>query len=77
MRNDPNLTVARARRAWPFPPAFMARLADRAEIGRRTSELTEMIHGGEDGLLSPISRLDGCNSTPREPATAAEPSGGY
>jgi predicted Zn-dependent protease len=28
MRNDPNLTVASARRAWPFPPAFMARLAD-------------------------------------------------
>jgi len=28
MRKDPNLTVAKARRAWPFPPAFMARLAD-------------------------------------------------
>jgi AraC-like DNA-binding protein len=28
IRKDPNLTVARARRAWPFPPAFMARLAD-------------------------------------------------
>jgi AraC-like DNA-binding protein len=28
MRNDPNLTVASARRAWPFPPAFMTRLAD-------------------------------------------------
>lgn len=25
---DPDLTVAVARRAWPFPPDFMARLAD-------------------------------------------------
>lgn len=28
MRKDPDLTVERARNAWPFPPAFMARLAD-------------------------------------------------
>ena len=28
MRKDPHLTVVRARHAWPFPPAFMARLAD-------------------------------------------------
>ncbi|HET7912694.1 MAG TPA: helix-turn-helix domain-containing protein [Pseudolabrys sp.] len=28
MRKDPHLTVGRARNAWPFPPAFMARLAD-------------------------------------------------
>jgi AraC-like DNA-binding protein len=28
MRKDPDLTVERARTAWPFPPAFMARLAD-------------------------------------------------
>jgi AraC-like DNA-binding protein len=28
MRNDPNLTVASARRAWPFPAKFMSRLAD-------------------------------------------------
>ena len=28
MRRDPDLTVERARNAWPFPPAFMARLAD-------------------------------------------------
>lgn len=32
MRNDPSLTVARARRAWPFPPAFMTRLADGLKI---------------------------------------------
>lgn len=32
MRKDPNLTVARARRAWPFPPAFMARLADGLKV---------------------------------------------
>ena len=32
MRKDPNLTVARARRSWPFPPAFMARLADGLKI---------------------------------------------
>lgn len=32
MRNDPNLTVARARHAWPFPPAFMARLADGLKV---------------------------------------------
>ena len=28
MRKDPDLTAERARTAWPFPPAFMARLAD-------------------------------------------------
>jgi len=28
MRKDPDLTVERAGNAWPFPPAFMARLAD-------------------------------------------------
>ena len=28
MRKDPDLTVERAGGAWPFPPAFMARLAD-------------------------------------------------
>jgi AraC-like DNA-binding protein len=28
VRKDPDLTVERARNAWPFPPAFMARLAD-------------------------------------------------
>jgi AraC-like DNA-binding protein len=28
MRKDPDLTVERARNAWPFPPAFMARLGD-------------------------------------------------
>jgi AraC-like DNA-binding protein len=28
MRKDPDLTVERARNAWPFQPAFMARLAD-------------------------------------------------
>jgi AraC-like DNA-binding protein len=32
MRKDPHLTVARARHAWPFPPAFMARLADGLKI---------------------------------------------
>ena len=32
MRMDPNLTVARARSAWPFPPAFMARLADGLKV---------------------------------------------
>ena len=32
IRKDPNLTVARARRAWPFPPAFMARLADGLKV---------------------------------------------
>jgi hypothetical protein len=28
MRNDPDLTVSVARRAWPFPTDFMERLAD-------------------------------------------------
>lgn len=28
MRKDPDLTVETARNAWPFPPAFMARLGD-------------------------------------------------
>lgn len=28
MRKDPNLTVAVARAAWPFRPAFMEQLAD-------------------------------------------------
>lgn len=28
MRKDPDLTIAEAMRAWPFRPAFMARLAD-------------------------------------------------
>jgi AraC-like DNA-binding protein len=28
MRKHPDLTVERARNAWPFPPAFMARLGD-------------------------------------------------
>jgi AraC-like DNA-binding protein len=28
LRRDPRLTVDRARNAWPFPPAFMARLGD-------------------------------------------------
>jgi AraC-like DNA-binding protein len=32
MRKDPNLTVARARHAWPFPPAFMARLAEGLKV---------------------------------------------
>lgn len=31
MRKDPYLTVMRARKAWPFPPAFMARLGDGLE----------------------------------------------
>jgi AraC-like DNA-binding protein len=32
MRKEPNLTVARARLAWPFTPAFMSRLGDGLEI---------------------------------------------
>ena len=32
MRNDPDLTVAEARQAWPFTPGFMARLGDGLEI---------------------------------------------
>jgi AraC-like DNA-binding protein len=32
MHADPDLTVAKARNAWPFPPAFMARLGDGLEI---------------------------------------------
>jgi AraC-like DNA-binding protein len=32
MRKDPDLTVAVARRAWPFTPRFMSRLADGLEI---------------------------------------------
>jgi AraC-like DNA-binding protein len=32
MRKDPDLTVWAARRAWPFTPAFMARLGDGLEI---------------------------------------------
>jgi AraC-like DNA-binding protein len=32
MRQEPNLTVARARRAWPFTPGFMAHLAGGLEI---------------------------------------------
>jgi hypothetical protein len=28
LRKDPSLTVSVARRAWPFPPAVMERLAD-------------------------------------------------
>lgn len=28
MRKDPDLTVEKAQNAWPFPPAFMARLGD-------------------------------------------------
>lgn len=32
MRKDPELTVAEARRAWPFPPSFMSRLGDGLEI---------------------------------------------
>jgi AraC-like DNA-binding protein len=31
LRKDPDLTVTMARRAWPFPPGFMARLADGLE----------------------------------------------
>jgi hypothetical protein len=32
MRKDPELTVAEARRAWPFPPAFMSQLGDGLQI---------------------------------------------
>ena len=32
MREEPNLTVARARRAWPFTPRFMSCLGDGLEI---------------------------------------------
>ncbi|HJZ81550.1 MAG TPA: helix-turn-helix domain-containing protein [Pyrinomonadaceae bacterium] len=32
MRNDPKLTVAEARQAWPFTASFMARLGDGLEI---------------------------------------------
>lgn len=32
MRKDPDLTVAAARRAWPFTPRFMSCLADGLEI---------------------------------------------
>lgn len=32
MRQEPQLTVAKARQAWPFTPAFMTRLADGLEI---------------------------------------------
>jgi AraC-like DNA-binding protein/Flp pilus assembly protein TadD len=32
MRQEPDLTVAVARQAWPFTPAFMSRLADGLEI---------------------------------------------
>ena len=32
MRRDPNLTVERARKAWPFPLAFMGRLSDGLQI---------------------------------------------
>lgn len=32
LRKDPDLTVAEARQAWPFRPAFMSRLADGLEI---------------------------------------------
>ena len=32
LRKDPDLTVAEARRAWPFRPAFMSRLGDGLEI---------------------------------------------
>lgn len=38
LRRDPDLTVAKAHKAWPFPPAFMIRLADglsKAGIPRR------------------------------------------
>ena len=31
MRKEPNLTVARARQAWPFMPGFMSRLGDGLE----------------------------------------------
>lgn len=32
MRQEPNLTVARARCAWPFTPAFLSRLGDGLEV---------------------------------------------
>lgn len=32
MRKDPDLTISEARQAWPFTPAFMARLGDGLEI---------------------------------------------
>lgn len=32
MRKDPDLTVAEAKQAWPFTPAFMSRLSDGLEI---------------------------------------------
>jgi AraC-like DNA-binding protein len=32
IRNDPNLSVSEARKAWPFTPAFMSRLCDGLEI---------------------------------------------
>jgi AraC-like DNA-binding protein len=32
MRKDPDLTILEARKAWPFSPAFMARLGDGLEI---------------------------------------------
>lgn len=32
MRKDPDLTIAEARRAWPFSPAFVSRLCDGLEI---------------------------------------------
>jgi AraC-like DNA-binding protein len=32
MRKDPDLTVAEARQAWPFPQAFMARLGEGLEV---------------------------------------------
>lgn len=32
LRRDPDLTVAEARQAWPFRPAFMSRLGDGLEI---------------------------------------------
>ncbi len=32
MRKDPDLTIAEARQAWPFTPAFMSRLSDGLEI---------------------------------------------
>jgi hypothetical protein len=32
MRQDPDLTIAEARQAWPFTPAFMFRLGDGLEI---------------------------------------------
>ena len=33
LRKDENLTVASAREAWPFTPAFMERLGDGLEMG--------------------------------------------